>query len=85
MIQEAETLQEQDKIVKEKIDAKNSFDSYIYSMRNTIEDPEKLGNKLNSSDKEKIKDAFSEAQSWLDGHSDADKEDFEEQHKKLEA
>jgi len=84
MIQEAETLQEQDKIVKEKIDARNSFDSYIYSMRNTIEDPEKLGNKLNSSDKEKIKDAISEAQSWLDGHSDADKEDFEEQHKKLE-
>ena len=31
----------QDKIVKEKIDARNSLENYIYSMKNTVEDKEK--------------------------------------------
>ena len=35
-------LSEEDKIIKEKIDARNSLDSYLHSMRNTIEDKEKL-------------------------------------------
>mmetsp|Transcript_20089 Transcript_20089/g.17213 ORF Transcript_20089/g.17213 Transcript_20089/m.17213 type:complete len:224 (+) Transcript_20089:1339-2010(+) len=84
MIKEAEDFAEQDKMVKERIDAKNSFESYIYSMRNTIEDPEKLADKLDDSDKETIKDAISEAQSWLDSNPEATKEEFEEQQKELE-
>ena len=46
MLKEAKEFEEQDKITKEKIDAKNSLDNYIYSMKNTVEDNEKkLGNK----------------------------------------
>ncbi len=85
MIEEAERNKEIDKVAKERIDAKNAFESYIFSMKNTIEDPEKLGNKLETSDKEKIKEAVSDAQSWLSGHENGEKEDFEEQQKKLEA
>jgi len=84
MVKEAEEFAEQDKAVKERIDAKNGFESYIYSMRNTVEDPEKLANKLSEEDKEKIKDAIKEAQSWLDGHQEASKEEFEEHQKELE-
>ncbi len=84
MIEEAEKFADQDKIAKERIDAKNAFESYIYSMRNTIEDPEKLANKISDDDKSKIKDAISESQSWLDSNQNADKEDYEEQQKKLE-
>jgi heat shock protein 5 len=38
MIREAEQFAEEDKIAKEKIDAKNSLDSYIYSIKNQIDD-----------------------------------------------
>ena len=38
MLREAKEFEEQDKITKERIDAKNSFENYIYSMKNTVED-----------------------------------------------
>ena len=85
MIEEAERFADQDKLAKERIDAKNAFESYIYSMRNTIEDPEKLANKISDDDKTAIKDAVAEAQSWLDANQSANKEEFEENQKKLES
>lgn len=60
MLKDAETFAEQDKLAKEKIDAKNALDSYIHSMKNTVEDPEKLANKLDEGEKKKIKDAIGE-------------------------
>jgi heat shock protein 5 len=85
MIKEAEQFAEEDKIAKERIDAKNSFESYVYSMRNTIEDPEKLADKIDEDDKEKIKDAIKESQTWLDANPTASKEEFEEHQKELES
>ena len=84
MVNNAEKFAEEDKVLKEKIDAKNSLDSYLHSMRNTIEDKEKLANKINSDDKEKIQDALKEHQEWLDSNQDADKEDYEEHLKDLQ-
>jgi len=46
-------------------------------MKNTVEDPEKLGNKMDEDDKEKIKAAVKETQDWLSSNPDADKEDYE--------
>ena len=77
MLKDAETFAEQDKILKEKIDAKNSLESYIYTMRNTIEDKEKLAEKIDADDKEKIKEALTEATDWISSHDDAEKEDLE--------
>jgi heat shock protein 5 len=61
MIRDAEKFADQDKALKEKIDAKNSLENYIYTMRNTIEDKEKLADKIEDGDKEKIKDALTDA------------------------
>ena len=36
MVQESEIITDQDKIVKEKIDAKNSKENYIYTVLNTV-------------------------------------------------
>ena len=60
LIRDAEKFAEQDKILKEKIDAKNSLENYIYTMTNTIEDKERLADKIDSTDKEKIKEALGE-------------------------
>ena len=85
MIKDAEKFAEEDKLLKEKIDAKNSLENYVYTMRNTIEDKEKLADKIEDSDKETIKDALTEAQDWLNSNSDADKDDLEAKLKELQS
>lgn len=61
MVADAEKFAESDKLLKEKIDAKHQLDNYIYQMRNTIEDKEKLATKLSEEDKSTIADALTEA------------------------
>ena len=83
MIQDSEKYAEEDKAIKEKIDAKNSLENYIYQMKNSIEDKEKLADKLEDDDKSTIKDAVTDASDWLNANSDAEKDDFEEKLKEL--
>jgi heat shock protein 5 len=85
MIADAEKFSEEDKLIKEKIDARNSLDSYLHSMRNTIEDKEKLAEKLDSEDKETISEALKENQEWLDTNPDAEREEFEDHLKDLQS
>jgi heat shock protein 5 len=85
MIRDAEKFADQDKALKEKIDAKNSLENYVYTMRNTIEDKEKLAEKIESEDKDKIKEALQEAEDWLKEHEDAEREDFESHLKDLQS
>ena len=85
MIKDAERFADDDKKAKEKIDAMNSLDSYIHSIRNTIEDEEKLANKLSDDEKETIKTAMKEKQEWLEkNRGTAEKEEFEKQQKEFE-
>merc|ERR1739848_673118 len=58
MVEESEKFAEQDKAIKEKLDAKHQLDNYIYQMRNQIEDKEKLADKLDEDDKKTIADAL---------------------------
>jgi len=60
MVADAEKFAESDKLLKEKIDAKHQLDNYVYQMRNTIEDKEKLATKLSEEDKSTIADALTE-------------------------
>lgn len=79
MIKDSEKYAEQDKILKEKLDAKSSLDNYLYTMRSTIEDRDKLADKLDSSDKSTISNALDSAQDWAkNNEDDGTKEDFEE-------
>jgi len=61
MLRAAEEFAEEDKIIKEKLDAKYAFDSYLHSVRNTIEDKSKLADKIDESDKQTITEALIEA------------------------
>lgn len=84
MVNEAEEFAEQDRIAKERIDARNGLESYLYSMRNTIDDPEKLANKISEDDKDKIREAIKDGQTWLDANLNAEKEDFEEKMREVQ-
>jgi heat shock protein 5 len=83
MIRDAEKFADQDKALKEKIDAKNSLENYLYTMRNTIEDKEKLADKIEDDDKDTIKEALQDAQDWLNSNEDAEREDYETKLKDL--
>jgi heat shock protein 5 len=83
MIRDAEKFADQDKALKEKIDAKNSLENYLYTMRNTIEDKEKLADKIEDDDKDTIKEALQDAQDWLNSNDDAEREDYESKLKDL--
>jgi heat shock protein 5 len=85
MLREAKEFEEQDKITKERIDAKNSLENYIYSMKNTVEDKEKgVGAKLSEDEKETIGNALKEAQDWLNANQEAEKDEYETHLKDLQ-
>merc|ERR1712070_449592 len=85
MVQEAEEFQEEDKKVREKIEARNQLENYVYSMKNTLSDSEKgIADKISEDDKETIEKALEEANEWLDDNQDAEKEDFEEKLKEVQ-
>jgi endoplasmic reticulum chaperone BiP len=52
MIREAEENSEEDKKVKERIDAKNAFDGYLSSLKSAVEGS--LAEKIDDEDKEKV-------------------------------
>jgi len=84
MINDAEKFAEDDKKVKERVEARNELEGYAYSLKNQIGDKEKLGGKLSSEDKETIETALEEHISWLEKNHDAEIEEFKEHKKQLE-
>ena len=84
MIQDSEKYADEDKAIKEKIDAKNQFENYIYQMKNSVDDKDKLAEKLSDEDKSTIKDSLTDASDWLNANSDAEKDDFEDKLKELQ-
>merc|ERR1719277_2279252 len=85
MIKEAEEFSEEDKKVREKIEARNQLENYVYSMKNTLSDSEKgVADKIGDDDKETIEKALEEANEWLDDNQEAEKEDFEEKLKEVQ-
>ncbi|XP_042607402.1 endoplasmic reticulum chaperone BiP-like [Cyprinus carpio] len=84
MVNEAERYADEDKKLKERIDARNELESYAYSLKNQIGDKKKLGGKLSSDDKEAIEKAIEEKIEWLESHQDSDLEDFQAKKEELE-
>merc|ERR1712014_387482 len=86
MVREAEEFAEEDKKVKERIDAKNAFDGYLHSLKSAVEGGEGKGlaDKMDEDDKEKVKEALDDGQSWLDSNAESDAEDIKEKHKEIE-
>jgi len=85
MVREAEEFAEEDKKIKERIDARNGLEGYAYNVKNMLEDDEKgIADKIDEDEKETIENAVQETLDWLDENQEADKEDYDEQQKSLE-
>jgi len=83
MVSEAEKYKAEDDENKAKIEAKNGLENYCYSMKNTLDD-EKIKDKFEEDDKQKLTEAIDEALSWLDKNQMAEKDEFDAKQKEVE-
>merc|ERR1711990_1408244 len=85
MVREAEEYAEEDRNVKERIDARNGLESYVYNLKNQLEDDENgLAEKMSAVDKKELQDLIDETLDWMDKNPEADKEDYDEKMKEVE-
>jgi L1 cell adhesion molecule like protein len=83
MVKEAELAAADDKAAMEKVEAKNSLESYLYNSRNTFND-EKTKEKLSAEDVEKATGLIKEYIDWLDANPLGEKETYAEKQKEAE-
>merc|ERR1712093_390653 len=83
MVSDAEKYKAEDEAMKEKIEAKNGLENYCFQMKNTLQE-EKLKEKFEMGDKDKIEAAVQDALDWLDKNQLAEREEFEAKQKELE-
>ncbi|KAL6637703.1 hypothetical protein ACP70R_025275 [Stipagrostis hirtigluma subsp. patula] len=86
MVREAEEFAEEDRRVRERVDARNRLENYVYRMRATLKDGG-MGGKIGEEDRERMEAALAEALEWLeeqDGGRTAEKEEYEEKLKEVE-
>jgi len=84
MVREAEEFAEEDKLTRSTIDARNALEGYAFNMRNSIDDEEKLADKISDDDKETIEDAINEVVDWLDDNQEAELEEYKEKLTEIE-
>lgn len=85
MVEEAEKFADEDRKVKEAIDSRNGLESYLYNLKNTLEDETK-GTAANVSpqDKKELQDTIDEALDWMEDNKSAEKEMIDEKQKEVE-
>eukprot|EP01156_Anaeramoeba_ignava_P021781 Anaeramoba_ignava/c19728_g1_i1.p1 GENE.c19728_g1_i1~~c19728_g1_i1.p1 ORF type:complete len:633 (-),score=275.20 c19728_g1_i1:52-1950(-) len=84
MVEEAKQYEDEDKLLREKVDAKNHLETYAYNLKYTITDEEQISQKISAEDKDKISAAADDVLSWLAANQDASKEEYDEKQKMLE-
>ncbi|CAN6287081.1 unnamed protein product [Urochloa humidicola] len=85
MVREAEEFAEEDRRVRERVDARNRLESYVYRMRAALKDGG-LAGKVGEEDRERMEAALAEALEWLEEQDGAaaGKEDYEEKLREVE-
>lgn len=73
MLKEAEKYKEDDARNKERIDAKNELENFLFNIKNTIKN-DKV--QISENDKSKIEDAVTKATEWLDENPNASTQEF---------
>ena len=84
MVNEAERYKSEDDAHRERIQAKNSLESYAFSMKSTMEE-DKVKEKVSEEDRTKVVEKCKEVIDWLDKNQTAEKDEFQHQQKELES
>ncbi len=84
MIKEAEEFAEEDRLIRQRVDARNSLESYLYQLKNTLDDNEKIDHPISSGDRKELQDVIEETLDWMEDHPEAAKEDLDVKQKDVE-
>ena len=84
MVSDAEKYADEDKKIKEKVEARNDLEGFAYSLKTQLADKEKLGGKLSTEEKETIEKAVEEKIKWLEENQNVDSEEYKAKKKELE-
>merc|ERR1712160_73327 len=84
MVSEAETYKAEDDANRNRIESKNGLENYCYSLKGSISGDEASA-KMEADDKTSLEAKIEETISWLDSNPSAEKEEYEEKQKELEA
>jgi L1 cell adhesion molecule like protein len=83
LVAEAEKYAADDKLRMEKVEARNTLESYLYNVRNTLRE-DKVKDKLGSDDVSSAETEIESGLSWLSSHEDATADEFKEKQKEVE-
>jgi endoplasmic reticulum chaperone BiP len=86
MVQEAEEYAAEDQAIKERIDARNGLESYLFNLRNTLEDADEknLAEQIGTEEKKELTDLINEALDWMEENAEADKDSYNGKLKEVE-
>merc|ERR1719426_618846 len=85
MVQEAEEFAEEDKKVQQRITAKNGLESYLYNLKNTLDDDEKgVADKIDEAEKNELISIIDEALDWLEENPEAEADEYSDKQKEVE-
>lgn len=82
MVKEAEEFKEQDEMYAAKIGARNEYETYVFSLRNKIEEEDTKA--ALGGDYDVLKGKIDDAIAWLDDNQSADKEEYDAARTELE-
>lgn len=82
MVNDAEKYREEDEQARERVNARNRLETYVYSCKQAVENYN--GSAISSSDKSTVLRACEETQKWLDRNQLAEKDEVEHQYRALE-
>jgi len=84
MISDAEKFKEDDEKAQKKVQAKNNLENYIYNVRSTVVNEDKMKTSLGD-DHETVSKTVEDTIKWLDDNKNASTEEFEAKQKEVES
>ena len=85
MIEEAKEYADEDRKIKDRVDARNGLESYLFNLKNTLDDQERnLSEQLSGQGLKELTDMIEEAMDWMEENPEAEKDDFDDKQKEVE-
>jgi L1 cell adhesion molecule like protein len=84
MVQEAEKYAQEDKVVMERVEARNGAEAYLYNVRNSMSE-DKVKDAVGQEDRDAVEAVVKEGLAWLDDNREADPAEIKEKQASWEA
>merc|ERR1711862_320774 len=85
MIDDAKKNTDNDKKTRERVDARNSLESFVHNLKYTLDDDENgLADSISPQDRKELQDLIDETLDWMEENPEAEKEHYDDKQKKVE-